>query len=82
MISRGYVDHCFMLWNLAPSKSKANEKDFCQKINFSMFWSPQHTVCHLTSFLFLCQILSFFEIGAKWLEKLASNAFEGAQGSE
>jgi len=34
MISRGYVDHCFMLYNRAPSKSKANKKEFVKKINF------------------------------------------------
>ena len=51
MISRGYVDHCFMLCSHGPSKSNANFKESVKSQLFSMFsyLSPQTlTVCYLT----------------------------------
>ena len=61
MISRGYVDHCFMLCSHGPSKSNANLKESVKSQLFDVFdvyqlHKPSQFV--ISRFL-LCQILSF-----------------------
>jgi len=55
MISRGYVDHCFMLCSHGPSKSNANFKESVKSQLFDVFIFISSTNPHsLLSHVFSC----------------------------
>ena len=71
MISRGYVDHCFMLCNHAPPKSKANEKEFVKKSTFQrldLYLHSTHTQFVISHNFSCAKFWASFEICANPLE--------------